>query len=65
MKHISPRQRRILQGIADGYSAAEIGKQLGIGEETVRTHTRRAMRRIEAKNRAHAVALALRHGIIS
>lgn len=65
MKDISPRQRSILQGIADGHSAAEIGQQLGINEETVRTHTRRAMHRIKANNRAHAVALAIRQGIIS
>lgn len=61
---ITPRQREILQAFADGYSAAQIAKRLGLSTQTVGTHAKLAIRRLEAKSRAHAVAIALRDSLI-
>jgi DNA-binding CsgD family transcriptional regulator len=46
--------------VAEGYSTAEIARALWITEDTVRTHVKRALARLEARTRAHAVAIAFR-----
>jgi DNA-binding CsgD family transcriptional regulator len=55
----------VLQLIADGHANQEIAQQLLIGEETVKSHMRNIFARLQARSRAHAVAIALRHGLIS
>jgi DNA-binding CsgD family transcriptional regulator len=62
---LSPRERRILQLIADGLTNSEIAVQLIIAEETVKSHVRRLLAKLQARSRAHAVALGLRHKLIS
>ena len=62
---LTPREREVLRMLADGLSNDEIGKQLDISPETVRTHVRKAMAKLEADTRTHAVATALRQSIIS
>jgi ATP/maltotriose-dependent transcriptional regulator MalT len=47
-----------LRLVADGSSLREIGEQLAIAEPTVRTHLSNTNRKLGARNRAHAVALA-------
>jgi DNA-binding NarL/FixJ family response regulator len=49
----------------DGHANEEIGKRLHISPETVRTHVRKAMAKLEADTRTQAVAIALRQSIIS
>jgi DNA-binding NarL/FixJ family response regulator len=61
---LSPREREILDGIARGLKGEEIADRLSISPETVRTHVRNAMEKLEAHTRAHAVAIALRAGEI-
>jgi DNA-binding CsgD family transcriptional regulator len=61
---LSAREREILTLIADGLSLAEIAERLTISLATVRTHTANAYRKLGARNRPHAVALALRLGLI-
>lgn len=61
---LTRRQRQIIQLIADGQSTSQVAKTLGLSSETVRTHTKAALARIGARDRAHAVALALRKGLI-
>jgi DNA-binding NarL/FixJ family response regulator len=61
---ITKRQRQILQLMADGHSTATIARRLGLSTETVKTHTKRLLARLEARDRAHAVAIALRNGLI-
>jgi DNA-binding NarL/FixJ family response regulator len=61
---LTRRQRQILQLIADGRSTGQVAKSLGLSSETVRTHTKAALARIGARDRAHAVALALRKSLI-
>jgi DNA-binding NarL/FixJ family response regulator len=62
---LSPREREILDGIARGLRGEQIAAQLTISPETVRTHVRNAMEKLEAHTRAHAVAIALRQGEIT
>jgi DNA-binding NarL/FixJ family response regulator len=62
---LSPREREILDGIARGLSGELIAQQLSISPETVRTHVRNAMEKLEAHTRAHAVVIALRQGEIA
>jgi DNA-binding NarL/FixJ family response regulator len=62
---ITQREREVLRLLADGLSNEEIGKQLFISPETVRTHVRKAMSKLEADTRTQAVAIALRQSIIS
>ena len=61
---LTRRQREILQLYADGLSTTEVSAQLGLSLETVRTHTKALLSRLRARDRAHAVALALRTGLI-
>ena len=59
---LSPRERQVLDALAKGLKATETAAHLGIGEETVQTHVRRAITKLSARTRTHAVAKALRHG---
>jgi two-component system, NarL family, response regulator len=61
---ITRRQRQILQMIANGGSTTAAARDLGLSEETVKTHTRNALARLGARNRTHAVAIALRESLI-
>jgi DNA-binding NarL/FixJ family response regulator len=60
---LTPRESEVLAHVADGLSHEEIGRQLSISPETVRTHVRKACERLNARTRTHAVATALRLGI--
>jgi DNA-binding NarL/FixJ family response regulator len=62
---LTQRERQVLRLLADGLSNEEIGKQLFISPETVRTHVRKAMTKLEADTRTQAVATALRQSLIS
>jgi DNA-binding NarL/FixJ family response regulator len=57
---LSPREREILELLADGLTGAQIAKQLYLSPETVRTHVRNAARKLEARTRTQAVALVAR-----
>ena len=61
---LTRRQRQILQLIADGHSTARVARRLDLSGETVRTHTKAILARLGARDRAHAVALAMRAGLI-
>jgi DNA-binding NarL/FixJ family response regulator len=61
---LSDRERDVLRLVADGLSNGQIGGKLFISPETVRTHLRSAMSKLDADNRTHAVASALRASII-
>jgi DNA-binding NarL/FixJ family response regulator len=62
---LSQRQREVLRLLADGLKNEEIGKRLFISPETVRTHVRKAMAKLEADTRTEAVATALRQSMIT
>jgi len=61
---VTRRQRQILQLYADGQRTARIAHQLGLSAETIRTHTKGLLARLGARDRAHAVAIGLRRGLI-
>lgn len=61
---ITKRQREILQLLADGESTTVAARRLGLSEETVKSHIKSTLSRLEAKNRSHAVAIALRESLI-
>jgi DNA-binding NarL/FixJ family response regulator len=61
---LTRRQREILQLLADGGSTTAAARRLDLSEETVKTHTRNALARLGARNRTHAVAIALRESLI-
>jgi DNA-binding CsgD family transcriptional regulator len=62
-RKVTPRELEVLALIAEGYSTREIAQMLWITVETVRTHVRRLLGRLEARTRAHAVAIAYRDGL--
>jgi DNA-binding NarL/FixJ family response regulator len=64
LPQLTKREREVLRLLADGLTNEEIGKRLFLSPETVRTHVQKAMRRLEADTRTHAVALALRQSLI-
>ena len=55
---LTQREREVLRLLADGLANEEIGKRLHISPETVRTHVRKAMSKLEADTRTQAVATA-------
>jgi DNA-binding CsgD family transcriptional regulator len=63
-RQLSPRQGQILILMSGGFSNAEIGRLLHISSETVKHHAKIINRKLDARSRAHAVAIALREGII-
>jgi DNA-binding CsgD family transcriptional regulator len=65
IRHVlSRREQEVLQLVADGASLQEIAELLMISQATVRTHLGNANRKLGARNRAHAVAMALIAGVI-
>ena len=62
---LSQRERDVLRLLADGMSNEQIGKELFISPETVRTHVRKAMDKLDADTRTQAVAKALRQSLIA
>lgn len=62
---LTQREREVLRLLADGHANDAIGTELGISVETVRTHIRKAMDKLDADTRTHAVATALRQSLIS
>jgi two-component system NarL family response regulator len=64
-KELTPREVEVLRLLAEGLSHDEIGKQLQIGPETVRTHARKAADRLGARTRTQAVAKAIRLGLLT
>jgi DNA-binding NarL/FixJ family response regulator len=61
---LTRRQRQILQLLADGESTTVAARELDLSEETVKTHTKAVLARLGAKNRTHAVAIAVRECLI-
>lgn len=61
---LTERELEVLAGMCEGQSNAEIGRGLYLSEDTVKTHARRLFRKLGAADRAHAVAIALRRGLV-
>jgi DNA-binding NarL/FixJ family response regulator len=61
---LTSRQREILQMLADGMHTDAVARKLGLSTETVRTHTKRILAKLEAGTRTQAVAIGIRNGLI-
>jgi NarL family two-component system response regulator LiaR len=61
---LTNREREILQLLADGMSNADVAERLFISQETVKSHVRHILTKLEADTRTQAVAIALREAII-
>jgi LuxR family quorum sensing-dependent transcriptional regulator len=61
---LTARESEVLRWVANGKSAWEIGEILNITKRTVDEHVQGGVRKLGAANRTHAVAIALRDGII-
>jgi ATP/maltotriose-dependent transcriptional regulator MalT len=62
---LTSRELEVLQLIADGFGNREIAHQLVIADETVKSHLRNLFDKLDTRSRSHAVAVCLRHGLIS
>jgi DNA-binding NarL/FixJ family response regulator len=58
------REIEVLQLISDGLANREIGVKLFLSEETVKSHVRHLLAKLQARSRAHAVAVGFRRGLI-
>jgi DNA-binding NarL/FixJ family response regulator len=61
---LSKREREILQKVADGATTRQVASDLGISPHTVKTHLERIFEKLGANDRAQAVAIAIRTGIV-
>jgi PAS domain S-box-containing protein len=61
---LSPRQREVLEMVAEGKTSTDIAERLVVSPETVRTHLRNARLKLGASTKAQAVALAMTRGEI-
>ena len=62
---LSMREMQVLTGMSQGKSNAQIGRELYLSEDTIKTHARRLFRKLGAKDRAEAVAHGFRRGMMS
>ena len=61
---LSPRERQVLQLIANGFENKQVAVELDLSEATVKTYIRGIFARLDVASRAEAVAVALRRGLI-
>jgi DNA-binding NarL/FixJ family response regulator len=62
---LSNREREVLDLLAQGLTGEQVAERLVLSAETIKTHIRNAMTKLEANTRVHAIAIALREGFIS
>ncbi|MDE3204227.1 MAG: response regulator transcription factor [Acidobacteriota bacterium] len=61
---LSTREAEVMRLVADGYDTGDIADQLAYSESTIKGVLAKVMSRLEARNRCHAVAVAVRQGLI-
>jgi DNA-binding CsgD family transcriptional regulator len=62
---MSDRERQVLAVIAQGKTSQDIARRLGISARTVEAHSRSITKKLRAANKAHAVAIGFRKGILN
>jgi len=62
---LTPRQREILDGLAQGLSNKQVARRLGVSPNTVKVHLAALFRTLNANNRTQAVMFAQRRGLLS
>jgi DNA-binding NarL/FixJ family response regulator len=63
LDELTTREHEVFRLMADGLSNAEIGRELYIGETTVKTHVTRVLQKLDLRDRVQAVVLAHQYGI--
>ena len=61
---LTERELQVLTGMSQGKSNGQIGKDLYLSEDTIKTHARRLFRKLGVNDRAQAVALGFRRGLV-
>lgn len=61
---VTPREYDVLRLVASGYTNAEIGEQLGLSLNTVKTYLHNVMQKVDARNRAQLITRARGHGLL-
>lgn len=61
---LTPRERDVLQALAEGLSDKEIAERLYVGIGTVRSHTTSLLSKLEVRSRLQALVFAVRHGLV-
>ena len=64
MKKLTEREIAILKLIMNGYGNSQISKNIFVSIHTVKAHVSAIIRKLEAKNRAHAVYIALKNDLL-
>lgn len=64
LDRLTERERQVLRLIAEGYSNEEIGDLLAIAESTAKTHVKRILAKVDARDRAQAVVIAYQGGLM-
>jgi DNA-binding NarL/FixJ family response regulator len=62
--YLTQREREVLKLMSEGLTNKEIAEELGLGIETIKTHARNIFEKLGAADRAQAVAIALRKGLL-
>jgi len=62
---LTPRQREVLQLIAEGYTSQEIARKLNLGLKTIEAHRAQLMKRLDIHDLAGLVRYAIREGLVS
>ena len=62
---LTERELQVLTGMSQGKSNAQIGRELFLSEDTVKTHARRLFRKMGVTDRAQAVASGFRRGLVT
>jgi len=62
---LRPRETEVISYVSRGYSNKEIGAELGISQETVKTHVASIMTKLDAKDRTEAAVKAIRHNWVN
>lgn len=62
---LTAREVQVLKLVADGLTNAEIGRNLRVGEETIKSNVQTILRALGARNRWHAVGCGFRLGVLT
>ena len=65
LEQLTPREREVLQAIADGLSDKQIADRLYLSPKTIRNHVAALLDKLGVDSRLQALVLAVRHGIIA